>query len=131
MIPAIVVPVVGAEQTQDAVKMCRELQQGLSTQVRILSSVTDARTAQAALGPLTASMQTLSRMKAGTNEAELWIYLDNTPGVKLPIIAALEDLMVQLQRLEKNNFFGNPQLRSLLAPLCGRAAPPRRPKSTR
>ncbi len=122
---------VGAEQAQDAVKMCRELQQGLNTQVRILGSITDANTAQAALGPLTASMQTLSRMKAGTNEAELWIYLDNTPGVKLPIIVVLENLMVQLQRLEKANFFGNPRLRDLLAPLCGRAAPPRRPKSVR
>lgn len=120
VVPAIVVPMVGADQRQDMVQKSHKLQQDLSTQVRILSGITDAKSAQAALKPLTASMQTLKKMKAGTKDAELWLYLDNTPGVKFPIIVVLENLMVQLQRLEKADFFGNSQLRNMLSPLCGK-----------
>lgn len=114
MLCAIVAPVVCAEQSQATAEACRKLQEGLGRQVRILSGISDAETAHAALVPLSESMQYLRKMKGDTNNAELWRYLDNTPGVKLPIITILEDMMVQLQRLEKAHFYGNEELRRML-----------------
>ncbi len=103
-----------AEQSQATAEACRKLQEGLGRQVRILSGISDAKTARAALVPLSESMQYLRKMTEDTDNAELWRYLDNTPGVKLPIITILEDMMVQLQRLEKAHFFGDAELQRMI-----------------
>ena len=105
--------------------ICEQLEKSLREQLQVLRSMTDGKTAQASLPTLDQVLNKLRTLKAKTNDAELWRYIDNTPRVKQPLITILEDTMVQLQRIEQANFFGNNELRRRLAPMVRSAPPPR------
>ncbi len=106
-----------AAQAEEVVETCAQLESALREQLQALQSVTNETGVQAALSALSKAQQKLSELNERTDEKELWRYIDNTPGVKQPFITILEDTMVQLQRIEKANFFGSDELKRKLAPM--------------
>ncbi len=104
-----------AENTPEAA--CEQLNRLLTREVQLLRSVTDATTASASLPHLREVQQSLTAMdRSYEAEKALWTYIDNTEGVKAPLIEMLQRLTIEFMRLEEAAFFGNTDLESLLAP---------------
>lgn len=89
------------------------LKDALEQEVQLLEGIADAGGVQAALPGL---QKALAAQKAlfSADEKELWEYLDNTDGVKLPLLELLQRLAAQLTRLEDAAFFDNAELKELL-----------------
>ena len=102
-------------------EMCVQLEKSLREQLEVLQSVTSDASAQAALPALDKVQQELRKFYTQADEAALWRYIDNTPGIKQPLITILEDTMVQLQRIEKAYFFKNGELKRKLKPMVSSA----------
>lgn len=98
------------------------ISEGLREEVRLLTGVTDAESARAAVEPLRRTMHTLAALNDEVDERELWRYIDNTPNLKQPLIEEMERLFVQLQRLEKAECYHCEPLQELLAPLLSPAS---------
>ncbi len=82
-----------------------------------MQSVTDADSAAKALPELQAVLAELAAMERSLEaEKELWIYIDNTEGVKLPLIELVQQLSIELSRLLAKDFYGHEGLRAALAP---------------
>ncbi len=95
----------------------QQLRDALSRELSILSSVKDASTAATAVPQLEAVLHELASMdRSYEAEKALWNYIDNTEGVKLPLLELLQRLTVQFMRMERHKFFDNEQLHALLAP---------------
>ncbi len=125
IVPAMGVCMVCDAQAGGEQLICEQLEKGLREQLQVLRSMTDGTTVQTSLPALDHVLNKLRTLKAKTNDAELWRYIDNTPGVKQPLITILEDTMVQLQRIEQANFFENNELRRRLTPMVRSAPTPR------
>ncbi len=107
---------------------CRELRAGLTRELTALESMQDAAGAAAALPELRAALDALAAMdRSYEAEKALWGYIDNTQGVKLPLVELLQKLTIEFTRLEKAEFFGNEELRACLAPQM--VPPPKDEKS--
>ena len=100
----------------------RQLASGLREEVRLLSGITDAATAAAAVEPLRLVLRQLSELQAQVDERELWRYIENTPDLKQPLIEETERLFVQMQRLEKAACYHHAPLQKLMAPLFNPAS---------
>ncbi len=96
---------------------CEQLRAALNREIALLESVTDETTADAALPELEALLRKLAAMdRSFEAEKALWGYIDNTEGVKQPMVELLQRLTIQFMRLEDAAFFGHQGLRKLLAP---------------
>lgn len=97
----------------------------LEEQVELLTEVTDAASAAAALPRLKENMAALAALNGRVPENRLWLYIDNSPEVKIPLIEQLQLLSVQLVRLEQAEFYGNSALSAQLRPVftSGAVAP--------
>lgn len=102
---AAVVAHAGEENTALATAYERLLK-GLQEEVRILDSITDTATAQAAVEPLKSTTKLLAQRVDGVTDKDLWNYIDNTQDNKLPLIEMVQRLSAQFTRLQKNNFYG-------------------------
>ncbi len=112
---AALVATAPAEASAEAA--CEQLRAALGRELAAVESVQDAASAAAALPQLKAVLDELALMDR-SHEAEkaLWEYIDNTPGVKVPLIELLHRLTIEFTRLELASFFGCAQLGELLAP---------------
>ncbi len=96
---------------------CKQLGEALSRELTTLASVQDAASAAAAVPQLEAVLQELAAMdRSYEAEKALWTYIDNTEGVKLPLVELLQRLTIEFTRLEVASFYGNEELRALMAP---------------
>lgn len=93
-----------------------QLKNGLQEELKILRSITDTATAQAAVSPLNNTLQLLSRREEGISDKMLWNYIDNTLDNKLPLIELIQKLSVEFYRLEQVHFYGCYELRETLLP---------------
>ncbi len=121
-----VVALASAEASPEAA--CEQLCAALTREVQLLASVQDAASAAAAFPALEAVLAELAGMdRSYEAEKALWEYIDNTEGVKQPLIEMLQRLTIAFMRLEEASFFGHEGLRDLLAPqLC---APQKEPEA--
>ena len=55
-------------------------------------------------------------MAASVDDAELWLYIENTEGVKQPLVDVLSQLALQMARIEEAAYFNYAGLQELLAP---------------
>ncbi len=95
----------------------QQLSEALGRELAILSSVQDGATAAAAVPQLQAVLGELAAMdRSYEAEKALWTYIDNTDGVKLPLIELLQRLSIQFTRLEESRFYGNAELKTTLTP---------------
>lgn len=98
-------------------EVCARLLAGLEEQVELLSSVNDPAGAESVIAPLRENMAALSALNGQVAESRLWLYIDNSQEIKLPLMEQLQLLSVQLQRLAKAGFFGSRELKAQLAPM--------------
>ena len=49
-------------------------------------------------------------------ETELWLYIENTEGVKQPLVDVLSQVALQMARIENADYFNHAGLKELLAP---------------
>ena len=113
LVAALCMPAVAASPEEAAV----QLRDALSREVATLESVTSADAAAEALPKLRAVLAELDAMdRSPEAQKDLWIHIDNTPGVKQPLIELVQRLCIQLTRLEKLHFYGHEGLRAALAP---------------
>lgn len=92
---------------------CNALCEALKQEVLILQSVKDAPSAQAAVAPLRKSMEAQSDLFSA-DDKELWQYIDNTEGVKRPLVELLQALAGQFTRLEEVKFYDCAELKNQL-----------------
>lgn len=92
------------------------LHQGLKQELEILSAISDTATAQAAVEPLQNTLALLAERVEGVSDKDLWYYIENTSGLKLPLVEFVQLLSVEFTRLEKAKFFGSDDLRETLLP---------------
>ncbi len=112
LIAALCVPAYASPE-----EVCRQLGDALAREVAALESMVDAASTAEALPKLEAVLAELDAMdRSPEAENALWIYIDNTPGVKPPLIERVQCLCIQLQRLQRQYFYGNARLRELLTP---------------
>lgn len=108
----VVLSAQAADDTELAA-VCERLETALEQQVEALSSIKDAETAAEYLPKV---CESLDAQKAlfGVDERELWNYIDHTDEVKTPLMRVLQRLAAQIDRLQKENFYGNAQLKQVL-----------------
>lgn len=99
-----------------------KLAEGLQRQVQLLGSIVDAATAQDAIEPLERVVAELAALNKAMSERQLWNYLENTPDIKQPLLDTIEQLFLELRRLESEGCFGNKKLQGILAPMLTPAA---------
>ncbi len=108
---------VAVAETTSPEAACRELSAGLTRELVALQSMQDAASAAASLPELRAAMDALAAMdRSYEAEKALWAYIDNTDGVKQPLVELLQRLSIEFTRLELAEFYGNEELRACLAP---------------
>lgn len=83
----------------------------------MLSGIADEATARAALPDLEQTLVELRALHEQVDSEQLWRYIENTPGIKQPLLEDAERLLVELQRLEMAQCYGVEQLRALLSPM--------------
>ena len=108
----MVLNVVAADDAALA-SVCQRLEAALEAQVEALSDVQDAASAAEALPAI---RQSLADQKAlfGVDERELWNYIDHTDEVKIPLMRVLQRMAAQIDRIEKENYYGCSELKKLL-----------------
>lgn len=104
-----------AAEQDPMVAVCERLVEALEQEVEALESIKEPSDAAACVDKLRSSLQALEDLFA-EDEKLLWQYIDNTSGAKQPIIDVLEQLALQFARVEQARYFGNEELRRLLAP---------------
>lgn len=102
-----------AAEDAELASVCQRLEAALEAQVAALSDVRDAASATEALPTI---RQSLADQKAlfGVDERELWNYIDHTDEVKIPLMRVLQRMAAQIDRIERENFYGCEEMKNLL-----------------
>ncbi len=96
---------------------CQQLSDALTRELAILRTVQDSASATASIPQLKTVLDELATMdRSYEAEKALWEYIDNTEGVKLPMVELLQRLTIELYRLEKAHFYMNKEFYLLLKP---------------
>ncbi len=97
-------------------EVCSQLESRLAEQVELLSGVTDASTAAAAVNPLKENLAQLAALNDVISSDQLWSFIDNNLEVKLGLIEQLQLLSVQYFRLQRARFYSCGALWQVLKP---------------
>ena len=73
----------------------------------------DAADAAEAVSKVNAALQAQKAL-FGVDETELWQYIDRTPQTKVALMRMLQRLAAEVDRISKENFYGNADLKKLL-----------------
>lgn len=107
----IILNVAAADEAVSA-SVCQRLEAALEAQVSALSDVRDAASAAEALPAIRQSLA--DQALFGVDERELWNYIDHTDEVKIPLMRLLQRMAAQIDRIEKENYYGCEELKKLL-----------------
>ncbi len=108
---AVAGSVMAAEDEWESV--CTRLESALEQQVEALEKVKDAADAAEAVSKVNAALQAQKAL-FGVDETELWQYIDRTPQTKVALMRMLQRLAAEVDRISKENFYGNADLKKLL-----------------
>ncbi len=112
---AALVVAASAEASPEAA--CEQLREALTQELKVLESIQDAASAAASYSSLETALQTLASLdRSPEAEKALWVYIDNTEGLKLPLIELIQLIAVEFTRLENASFYGHEGVAELLAP---------------
>lgn len=109
---AIVQPAAAADPMAEA---CERLQQSMEQVVEALEQIQQREDVEEVLPELRAALDEQKSLLS-VNEEDLWQYIDNTEGVKQPLVDVLSRLALELSRMESAAFFQHEELKSLLLP---------------
>lgn len=104
-------------QAQSEEELCTAIIDGLSAQEQLLVGVTDTASANAVVEALARNLEGLTALNEQADVDKLWLFIDNSPEIKLVLIECLQRLSVQYARLEKEQFFKSESLWRMLRPL--------------
>lgn len=102
-----------AAQAATPAETCAALCEALEQEVTLLQRVTDAASAKEVLSDLRKSMNAQQELFSA-DDKELWEYIDNTYGVKQPLVELLQRLAGQFTRLEEVKFYDCAELKEQL-----------------
>lgn len=88
----------------------------LEKEVEVLEQIQQPQDAAEALSELRDALKELEALAASVDDAELWLYIENTEGVKQPLVDVLSQLALQMARIEEAAYFNYAGLQELLAP---------------
>lgn len=107
-------PLVYADGTASLARSYEHLCDALNQQTEALEDIeTSADAAEAALSVMDA--QRVLKELMSVDEKALWDYIENTEDKKKDIIDIMVRLALQYDRLKKNNYFDNADLKELLS----------------
>lgn len=95
---------------------CDRLLSALEKEVEALEQIQQPQDAAAVLSELHDALKELEALAASVGDAELWQYIENTEGVKQPLVDILSQLALQMARIEDAAYFNHAGLQELLAP---------------
>ena len=95
--------------------VCDRLIAALEQETEALASISQPADVPAAMEKLQASIAAQKALFSVDSKL-LWQYIDNTAGVKQPIIDAMEKLALQFARVVAADFYGSAELRAVLGP---------------
>ena len=104
-----------ASEAEPMAAVCDRLVAALEQEAEALEALTEGGDVSAPLAKVRESLAAQQELLA-VDAGLLWQYIDNTEGVKQPIIDVLQRLALQFDRVEKARFFGSAELRKLLGP---------------
>ena len=104
-----------AAEAEPMAAVCDRLVAALEQEAEALEALTEGGDVSAPLAKVRESLAAQQELLA-VDAGLLWQYIDNTEGVKQPIIDVLQRLALQFDRVEKARFFGSAELRKLLGP---------------
>ena len=103
-------------------ELCSAIIDGLTAQEALLADVTDTASANAVVEALARNLEGLTSLNEQADVDKLWLFIDNSPEIKLVLIECLQRLSVQYARLEKEQFFKRNKFSSIEMfniPQCG------------
>ncbi len=103
-------------------EICEKLSEGLEAQAELLADVDDEASAAEVLPKLRRVLAELASLNGQADETMLWLYIENNARVKQDLLEFLLQIAAQFDRLQKAQYFGNEELRALLAPQTTPAA---------
>lgn len=113
--PLIVTTVVCASAAEPVADAYERLVDALEMEVEALGQMQQAGEVEESLGKLRAALEAQQALLA-LDEKELWLYIDNTPGVKQPLLNILSKLALEFARMEEESYFNHAGLKELLSP---------------
>jgi hypothetical protein len=105
-----------AQASEPMADASARLLSALEKEVEALEQIQKPEDAAAVLGELRDALKELEAMAASVDDAELWQYIENTEGVKQPLVDILSQLALQMARIEEAAYFNHSGLQELLAP---------------
>lgn len=105
-----------AQASEPMADACDRLLSALEIEVEALEQIQQPQDVAEALGELHDAVKTLEALTASVDSAELWLYIENTEGVKQPLVDILSQLALQMARMENAAYFNHAELKELLAP---------------
>ena len=105
-----------AQASEPMADASERLLSALEKEVEALEQIQKPEDAAEVLGELRDALKELEAMAASVDDAELWLYIENTEGVKQPLVDILSQLALQMARIEEAAYFNHSGLQELLAP---------------
>ena len=105
-----------AQASEPMADASERLLSALEKEVEALEQIQKPEDATEVLGELRDALKELEAMAASVDDAELWQYIENTEGVKQPLVDILSQLALQMARIEEAAYFNHSGLQELLAP---------------
>ena len=105
-----------AQSSEPMADASERLLSALEKEVEALEQIQKPEDAAEVLGELRDALKELEAMAASVDDAELWQYIENTEGVKQPLVDILSQLALQMARIEEAAYFNHSGLQELLAP---------------
>lgn len=107
----------------DVYSITAALDAGLSKQLEILQSMTDASSCAAAAPALEENLKSLSALNDRVDTTELWTHIASNAEIKAKLVHTIQSISMEFYRLEQTQFFGCAQVQQLLMPLMVPAQP--------
>lgn len=113
--PLFVATAVCVSAAEPVADVYARLVESLEMEVEALEQMQQAGEVEESLGKLSAALEAQQALLA-QDEKELWLYIDNTPGVKQPLLDILSKLALEFSRIEEEMYFNHAGLKELLSP---------------
>lgn len=107
----------------DVYSITAALDAGLSKQLEILQSMTDASSCAAAAPALEENLKSLAALNDRVDPTELWNHISCNAEIKEKLVHTIQSISIEYYRLEQANFFGCEQVQRLLMPLLAPSQP--------
>ncbi len=104
-----------AAEADPMVSVYEQMYAALEQKVEALEKIEQPSDAAAAVEPVRSALAALKELLT-VDQQELWLFIDNTRDKKQALIDLLDRLALQYSKLETSGYYGNAELKEMLAP---------------